>query len=522
MHAPTYRCPSYSFAPDPPQSLTASLDKLSVATDLTSIDGGTTQRSSEEQHQAVLDDLEDSPEASLNRQDIAMHGVSPITARESVVKIQMRQKEDQFTNLQPFTLFVGTWNVNGQAPPLGPVFEWLAPDGDDPPDMYAIGFQELDLSKEAFVFNESPREDEWLATVTASLHPKAKYKKVKLIRLVGMMLIIYVQESHFEFVKDVAAETVGTGIMGKLGNKGGVAVRMDFHNTSICFVNSHLAAHVSEYERRNQDYNEICARMSFAQFVPPKAIKDHDMVYWLGDLNYRITDLDAETVKDLLLENNLEHLLAADQFRQQRRQRKIFSGYSEGDITFLPTYKFDPGTDDWDSSEKARAPAWTDRILWKGDHIRQTAYRSHMELRISDHKPVSSTFMSDMKVVDVVKYRKLYEDVMKKLDRLENEFLPQVTVETTEVIFETIRFAQPQTKMLTVANTGQVPVQFEFIKKLNDESFCKPWLRVEPSTGFIMPGDKCDIGIEISVDKKTAGPLNAGLDQLYDILVLHL
>ena len=29
-------------------------------------------------------------------------------------------------------------------------------------------------------------------------------------------------------------------------------------------------------------------------------------------------------------------------------------------------------------------------------------------------------------MVDPVKYRRIYEDVMKKLDKLENEFLPQV------------------------------------------------------------------------------------------------
>ena len=73
-----------------------------------------------------------------------------------------------------------------------------------------------------------------------------------------------------------------------------------------------------------------------------------------------------------------------------------------------------------------------------------------------------------MKVVDQVKYRKSYEDVMKRLDKLENEFLPQVTVDTTEIIFDTIKFNEPSTKTLIVANTGQVPVQFGFIKKLND------------------------------------------------------
>ena len=66
----------------------------------------------------------------------------------------------------------------------------------------------------------------------------------------------------------------------------------------------------------------------------------------------------------------------------------------------------------------------------------------------------------------------------------------QVTVDTTEIDFDVIGFIEPSTRVLTVANTGQVPVQFEFIKKLNDKSICKPWLSVEPSSGFIMPGDK--------------------------------
>lgn len=51
---------------------------------------------------------------------------------------------------------------------------------------------------------------------------------------------------------------------------------------------------------------------------------------------------------------------------------------------------------------------------------------------------------------------------MKKLDKLENEFLPQVTVDTTEIIFETLRFAEPCVKELIVANTGQVSFLITF------------------------------------------------------------
>jgi hypothetical protein len=59
-------------------------------------------------------------------------------------------------------------------------------------------------------------------------------------------------------------------------------------------------------------------------------------------------------------------------------------------------------------------------------------------------------------VIDIVKYRKIHEEVMKKLDKLENEFLPQVTVDNTEVILDTVRYLEPQKKELIIANTGQV------------------------------------------------------------------
>lgn len=56
----------------------------------------------------------------------------------------------------------------------------------------------------------------------------------------------------------------------------------------------------------------------------------------------------------------------------------------------------------------------------------------------------------------MIKYRKVHEEVMKKLDKLENEFLPQVTVDNTEIIFDIVRYLEPQSQELIIANTGQV------------------------------------------------------------------
>jgi len=45
------------------------------------------------------------------------------------------------------------------------------------------------------------------------------------------------------------------------GNKGGVGVRFQLHNTTICFVCSHLAAHTPDIEGRNEA-SSTCSRLS--------------------------------------------------------------------------------------------------------------------------------------------------------------------------------------------------------------------------------------------------------------------
>lgn len=72
-------------------------------------------------------------------------------------------------------------------------------------------------------------------------------------------------------------------------------------------------------------------------------------IYWLGDLNYRLTEIDAVLAKQHIEARNYAPLIAVDQLGQQRRLGRVLQGFQEAEITFKPTYKYDPGTDNWDS-----------------------------------------------------------------------------------------------------------------------------------------------------------------------------
>ncbi|XP_054148565.1 type II inositol 1,4,5-trisphosphate 5-phosphatase isoform X1 [Melozone crissalis] len=442
--------------------------------------------------------------------------------RDTIVKSQLLQMQDSYTHIQNYRVFVGTYNVNGQSPTES-LQPWLRCDA-EPPDIYCVGFQELDLTKEAFFFNDTPKEEEWFKAVTDSLHPDAKYAKVKLVRLVGIMLLLYVKAELALNISEVEVETVGTGIMGRMGNKGGVAIRFKFHNTSVCIVNSHLAAHTEEYERRNQDFKDICSRMQFCQSdpnLPPLTIGKHDVILWLGDLNYRLEELDVAKVKQLVEEKAFPELCQYDQLKRQMKANAAFEGFTEGEISFQPTYKYDAGCDDWDTSEKCRVPAWCDRILWKGQNIAQLSYRSHMALKLSDHKPVSSVFDIGVKVVNEELYRKAFEEIVRSLDKLENANIPSVTLSRREIHFKDVKYMKLQVERFTIRN-GQVPCQFEFISKPDENTYCKEWLTANPCKGFLLSDAEITVELEVFVNKSTATRLNSGEEKLEDILVLHL
>ncbi|XVE86749.1 hypothetical protein DITRI_Ditri18aG0058600 [Diplodiscus trichospermus] len=255
------------------------------------------------------------------------------------------------------------------------------------------------------------------------------YRLIASKQMVGIFLSVWARKELVPYIAHLRISSVGRGIMGCLGNKGCIAVSMSLHQTSFCFICSHLASGEKEGDelKRNADVTEILKGTQFQKICrnpnprAPEQIIEHDRVVWFGDLNYRVA-LSYEKTRILLEDNDWDTLLEKDQLNMERKAGRVFNGFNEGRIVFAPTYKYSHNSDSYagetvKSKKKRRTPAWCDRILWHGTGIEQLSY-VRGESRFSDHRPVSAVFSVEVEVTRKFKnrFRKGYSCGGKRLE----------------------------------------------------------------------------------------------------------
>jgi endonuclease/exonuclease/phosphatase family metal-dependent hydrolase len=231
--------------------------------------------------------------------------------------------------------------------------------------------------------------------------------------MVGLMMAIFADPTHS--IGMISHEMVKTGLGGLHGNKGAIVTRLIIDDTSLCFVNCHLAAGHSQVAARNTDLSTIMKNAHLPRVTQSECvfmggegdlIFDHEHVVLFGDLNYRLNTtreaaelaIHAKTFAELYLNDQLHSQLT-------KVSNHPLSTFTELPLNFPPTYKYDRGTDVLDTSEKQRIPAYCDRILLRtsSPDARLQNYSSHPLMRISDHRPISVTLTLPTKKIDYLK-----------------------------------------------------------------------------------------------------------------------
>ncbi|VDO26648.1 unnamed protein product [Haemonchus placei] len=431
----------------------------------------------------------------------------------------------RYCQFSDVSICITTFNVNGKSPP-DIIPGWFS--DDSVCDLYAIGLQEMDLSVGTYLIDNPKKMEEWMECIRSSLPKSGKnFRVVTSMRLIGIFIVLFQSKTSAVKVSKINSAYIATGIsmfINKLGNKGGTAISLKLNDTLVCFVNCHLAAGTGELERRNQDFRDI-SQITFADGL---SIYDHDAVFWFGDLNYRLKSENSvwsgDQVRHIASSSEFPALFKYDQLREQQSIGQVFVGFQEPEILpFRPTYKYDVGTCIWDSSEKARVPAWCDRILWwmrdPETRLKVLRYESVEQIVISDHKPVRAAFNLRIRKIDQTKADQLYDEAIREADRKANELLPQVSLSMTEVDFGEVHFLEPSTHVITINNTGKSTVRFKFIVR-PERGICAKWLQITPPHYVIPVGQSTQISLTVVIDKEVAWELKD--TKLQDILVMNL
>ncbi|XP_002747867.1 inositol polyphosphate 5-phosphatase K isoform X2 [Callithrix jacchus] len=308
-------------------------------------------------------------------------------------------------------IHVVTWNVASAAPPLD-LSDLLQLNNQNANlDIYIIGLQELN-SGIISLLSDAAFNDSWSSFLMDTLSPLS-FIKVSHVRMQGILLLVFAKYQHLPYLQILSTKSTPTGLFGYWGNKGGVNICLKLYGYYISIINCHLPPHISNNYQRLEHFDRILEMQNFGgQDIPN--ILDHDLIIWFGDMNFRIEDFGLHFVRESIKNRCYSDLWEKDQLSIAKKHDPLLREFQEGRLLFPPTYKFDRNSSNYDTSEKKRKPAWTDRILWRlkrqpqaGPHttglpapdfsLSQRSYGSYMTYTISDHKPVAGTFDLELK-----------------------------------------------------------------------------------------------------------------------------
>ncbi|KAI0433324.1 Endonuclease/exonuclease/phosphatase [Xylaria sp. FL1042] len=379
--------------------------------------------------------------------------------QDDFLENEMKSMDVQYSTFEDIRVQAMTWNAGASTPSSLRYSESDAAfiqnllQSSDCPDILVFGFQELvdleDKTATAKRLFKSKKKDatdqermshqyrDWRDFLVRSLDDFMPadhlYHLLHTATLVGLFTCIFVKSTLRDRIRNLSSADVKRGMGGLHGNKGAIIVRFMVDDTSLCFINCHLAAGQSHANSRHNDIAAILDSSILPVESNPSVridsyigggdgsmVLDHELCLLNGDLNYRIDTMSRDTVVYAVKANNLAKLLERDQLLVARRRNPTFKlrAFDEMPIQFAPTYKYDVGTDNYDTSEKKRSPAWCDRLLHRGSgRIQQLDYRRH-EVRVSDHRPVTGRFKFTVKTISPKKRISAWADCQRRFEDL--------------------------------------------------------------------------------------------------------
>ncbi|KAL4449883.1 hypothetical protein ABPG74_015002 [Tetrahymena malaccensis] len=346
-------------------------------------------------------------------------------------------------------------------------------------DIVIVGLQEIvELSAKNILQISQPKssdlQQKWQELIHEHIGGQQEYFFVDSHNMAGIITFVFARVDLKEKISDVEYDDVPYNLSGKFLNKGGVGLRFWVDDTSIAVLNCHLPAGQSNIDQKISSLNSIHQKL-FQQegmaIYKRDPIWKSDKVILMGNLNFRVDKKEKDCKNEIQQIINLQKggefvkssqeiqqkLISYDQLKclnylaqnQNQSQKEnvdqnlefqplssdakkyynhyisdcklYLENYYEKKIHFLPTYKFEVGSDDYHNSWKTRVPSYSDRIfIWDVEKQNQGIEQSYLQydsvygVNNSDHKPIFAILTFDVKEIDYQLREQIIEEIILK------------------------------------------------------------------------------------------------------------
>jgi len=438
------------------------------------------------------------------------------------VNQQLLERKHKFTETLEVRVMVGTWNVGGTAP-RDDLERWLRCQGsiyqspEDPPDIILLCFQEICQLSPKNILGDESRKRDWVQFVVREVNRvfESQFTLVAERDLVGLLSVVFVKNQLKNHLKLISSVNVKLGFKGYTGNKGGILSRFELFDTSFCVVNCHLAPFRNQTKLRNSQIQSLVEQARFMLDQHKVNIFEHDIVFWTGDLNYRLEGLSTQDILNKIQSCDYSYLLQYDQLRQEKKNNNILQGFKEATIAFPPSYKFSKESETEYSVGK-RDPAWCDRVLSRGE-LNILRYGSCEFNTQSDHKPVFGYFVVPVKKFNFPEFNRVKAEIHREIDEVHHKSIPKLKLSENFLEFQNLVYKEKQSLSLVLTNTGNTETVFSSQLKEN-----KTWLFYEPKSGSVPVGGQVNLKVEVFFAEAEARLANSNSKYTTAIIVISL
>lgn len=187
------------------------------------------------------------------------------------------------------TIFIGSWNMNGQSPPKQ-MSDFILPNAiEHLPDLVVMGTQEACSDK-----------FEWEVTLQETLGPS--HVMFHSTSLGTLHLAVFMRRDLIWYCSEPEDASLSVRPGSHFKTKGAIAISFCLFGTSMLFVTSHLTAHQQKVKERVQDIKRIIHALDLPRNLNVRhrnkdVTQNFDSVFWCGDLNFRLSEPRANLLK---------------------------------------------------------------------------------------------------------------------------------------------------------------------------------------------------------------------------------